>query len=136
MDNTTITVSYGNFGKPYARYFFETVCNEPLSTLRVLGQLYPDGPKCASCGAPITGKRSLATFWRGDRTYCAACDSKFSPRAGTILAESHLTYAQFEIICFLLSIGSDHHTIADVAGIHFGTVSAWASKIKFWESHV
>lgn len=136
MEITTIAGSCSNDSKSYARHFFGTVCVETWAAERVLSQLYPGGPKCASCGQPITGKRALETFWRGERTYCAACGSKFSPRAGTILAESHLTYAQFEIICVLLAVGSDHHTIAALAGIHSGTVAAWHSKIKFWESHV
>lgn len=136
MDKLTITGSCGGHVESYARRFFQSVCVEISATIRVLDQLYPDGPKCVSCGQAITGKRALLTFWRGDRTYCAACGGKFSPRAGTILAESHLTYGQFEVICVLLSVGVDHHRIAAMAGVSVDTVATWHSKIKFWESHV
>lgn len=123
-------------GSSYIQHFFETVCCEKSSAERVLGQLYPDGPKCASCGAPITGRRALITFWDGERTYCAGCGCKFSPRANTILAESHLTFSQFEIISVLLALGVDHKRISVMSGAHTDTVAVWHSKIKFWESHV
>jgi hypothetical protein len=90
---------------------------------------------CAGCGAPITGRRSVASFFRGVRTYCAACDSKFSPRANTILADSKLTFAQFEIICLGLALVVDHKRISVLAGVHEDTVAIWAAKIRFWESH-
>lgn len=128
-------VSSADHSTSYARHFFESVGAEPSATARILGQLYPDGPKCASCGAPITGRRALESFWRGERTYCAACNAKFSPRTNTILADSHITYAQFEVICVLLSLGVDHPRIAAMANVRTDTVATWHSKIKFWERH-
>jgi len=118
----------------YARAFFGMVCPDDLAAERILRQLYPDGAKCASCGAQITGRKPLESFWRGDRTYCSSCDSKFSPRAGTILAESKLSYSQFEIIVVCLSLGADHTIIASLANVHIDTVNAWAAKIRYWES--
>ncbi len=126
----------GSYTSSYAAQFFSTVCCETSATERILRQLYPDGPKCASCGQPITGCRALQTFNRGERTHCASCGRKFSPRAGTILSDSHITYAQFEVCCVLLSLGVDHHRIAGMIGLHTDTVAAWHSKIRFWESHV
>lgn len=120
----------------YASRFFESVCPEGSATERILRQLYNDGPKCASCGARITGDRALKTFWRGDRTYCAGCGCKFSPRANTLLDGSHLTYAQAEVIFVLISLGVDHDRIASMAKVHIDTVATWNSKIKYWESHV
>lgn len=121
---------------PYAQHFFDTVCCEVSAAKRILGQLYPGGAKCASCGAMITGRRALETFWRGDRTFCSTCGCKFSPRANTILDGSHLSFPQFEVICVLLSLGVDHNRIAGMTGVHTDTVATWHSKIKFWESHV
>lgn len=123
------------FSGSYAELWFQEVCVEEVATKRILGKLYPDGPKCASCGAAITGHRALKTFNRGERTYCTACETKFSPRSGTILDGSHLTYAQAEVIFVLISLGVDHQRIAAMAGVHEDTVKAWHSKIKFWESH-
>lgn len=120
----------------YGDRFLADVCREHHATLRILGQLYPGGAQCASCGAPITGQKALGTFFRGQRTYCSACDSKFSPRAGTILADSKLTYAQFEMILVGLSLGLDHQRIARIAAVHIDTVASWSAKIRFWESHV
>lgn len=120
---------------PYAQHFFETVCIEKSAAERILSQLYPGGAKCASCGADITGRRALETFWRGDRTYCSGCCCKFSPRANTILDGSHLTYAQFEVICVLFSLGIDHKRISAMINVHTETVATWHAKIKFWESH-
>lgn len=77
----------------------------------------------------------MQTFWRGERTYCAACGARFSPRSGTILDGSHLTYAQAEVLFALLSLGVDHQRIATMADVHIDTVAAWHSKIRFWESH-
>lgn len=125
-----------SFRSNYGPAFFGMVCSEDLSAERVLRQLYPGGPKCASCGAPIVGTRAMKTFWAGDRTHCAACGCKFSPRAGTILADSKLSYSQFEIIVVCLSLGLDHHRIAPLASVHVDTVTAWARRIAFWESHV
>ena len=121
---------------PYVRQFFDSVCCETSSAVRVLSQLYPDGPKCASCGAEITRKRALETFWRGDRTYCSGCGSKFEPRTGTILSNAQLTYSQFEIICVLLALGIDYKRVSSMSGAHPDTVAIWHAKIKFWESHV
>jgi len=120
----------------YAESWFRNLCVEPKAAARILSQLYPDGPKCASCRAAITGRRALESWWRGDRTYCASCGSKFSPRAGTILDGSHLTFAQFESIRVLLSLGIDHQRIATIAGVHIDTVRVWHAKIEFWERHV
>lgn len=120
----------------YGQHFLAEICREHHAVQRILRQLYPDGPKCASCRAEITGKRALASFWRGDRSYCASCNSKFAPRAGTILADSKLSYSQFEILLVGFSLGVDHHQLASIVGIHVETVGAWASKVKFWESHV
>lgn len=120
---------------PYARNFFDTVSPEESAAKRILCQLYPDGAKCASCGAVISGRRALVTFWQGERTYCAGCGCKFSPRANTILAESHLTFAQFEVICVLLSVGVDHKRISAITDTHTDTVANWHAKINFWESH-
>jgi hypothetical protein len=135
MEISVISVSSDNFNNSYAVRFFESVSPETSATERILRQLYPDGPKCASCAAPITGRRALETFARGDRTYCAGCGCKFSPRANTILDGSHLTYSQAEVIFVLLSLGVDHSRIASMANVHPDTVSAWHSKIRFWESH-
>ena len=121
---------------PYAHHFFETVCDYKSSAERVLSQLYPDGPKCASCSASITGRRALETFWRGDRTFCSCCGKKFAPCSNTILDGAHITFRQFEVICVLLSLGVDHHRIAAIANLHIDTVSTWHAKVKFWESHV
>lgn len=120
----------------YGERFLADVCREADSARRILGQLYPGGAQCASCGAPITGKKALGTFISGQRTYCSTCDSKFSPRAGTILAESKLSYAQFEMILVGLSLGLDHQRIARIATVHIDTVASWSAKIRFWESHV
>jgi len=135
MENIDILGSSAVHQQPYFVRFFESVCRESTATERILRQLYPYGPICASCGAVITGRRALETFWRGDRTYCSCCNSKFSPRSKTILDGSHLTYAQFEVICVLFSLGIDHQRIAAIAKVHIDTVAAWHSKIKFWESH-
>lgn len=120
----------------YGDSFLTGICREDHSAVRILSQLYPGGAQCASCRAPITGQKALATFFRGQRTYCSTCDSKFSPRAGTILADSKLTYAQFELILVGLSLGLDHQRIARIAAVHIDTVVSWAAKIRFWESHV
>lgn len=120
---------------PYARIFFEQICKDLPATVRVLRQLYPDGAKCASCAAPITGKRALKTFWRGERTYCSSCETKFSPSAGTILAGAHLTYAQFEVLCVLISLGVDRKRIATMAGVREETVQVWEMKVRYWETH-
>lgn len=121
---------------PYAQHFFNTVCTEASAAKRVLSQLYPDGPKCASCGAMITGRRAVETFMRGDRTHCSSCGRKFTPSTGTVLENAHLTYKQFEVIFVLLSLGVDHRRISSMTGAHTDTVAAWHSKINFWESHV
>lgn len=118
----------------YAQSWFHQVCDARSSADRVLRQLYPGGAACASCGQPIQGRRALETFWRGERTWCASCETKFSPRAGTILADSHLTYAQYEILLLLVSLGCDQRTIATITGLHCDTVKAWISKIRFRES--
>ena len=123
-------------GASYIQHFFETVCCEKSSAERVLSQLFPDGPKCASCGARITGRRALLTFWTGERTFCAGCGCKFSPRANTILDGSHLSFPQFEVICVLLSLGVDHKRVSSMTGVHADTVGIWHDRIKFWESHV
>jgi hypothetical protein len=128
--------SSATYNQSFVAAFFELACTEEISAARVLRQLYPSGPVCSGCGAGIAGRRSVASFYRGDRTYCAACDSKFSPRAGTILADSKLSYSQYEIICLCLSLGVDHKRIATLASVHEDTVAIWHSKIKFWESHV
>lgn len=120
----------------YGDRFLSEVCRESASTQRILSQLYPDGAKCASCGARITGMRAISTFFRGDRTYCSSCDSKFSPRAGTILADSKLNYSQIEIIFVGISLGLDHSRISVLANVHADTVASWAAKVRFWESHV
>lgn len=130
-----ISVSSEELKQTYAYRYFETVSAETPATERILRQLYPDGPKCASCGQAITGDRALKTFWRGERTYCAKCCSKFSPRANTLLDGSHLSYAQAEVIFVLLSLGVDHQRISIMAGVHTDTVAVWHSKIRFWESH-
>jgi hypothetical protein len=118
----------------YALGWFHQVCDEKSSAARVLSQLYPGGAVCASCGQPINGRRALETFWRGDRTWCKSCETKFSPRAGTILADSHLTYAQYEILLLLVSLGHDQRTIATITGLHCDTIKAWIAKIKFRET--
>lgn len=123
-------------GSAYVQHFFQSVCCEASATARILSQLYPDGPKCASCGMPITGRRALETFWRGARTYCACCGCKFNPNSNTILENAHLSYAQFEIICVLLSLGVNHKCIAAITNTSTDTVAIWHSKINFWESHV
>lgn len=121
---------------PYAQQFFDTVCVEVSAARRILGQMYPDGAKCASCGALITGRRALETFWRGDRTFCAGCGCKFSPRSNTILDGSHHSFQQFEVICVLLSLGVDHKRISTMTRLHTDTIKIWHDRINFWESHV
>ena len=102
----------------------------------VLNLYFPDGPKCVSCGNPITGKRSLASFWRGNRTWCVHCEKRFSPRAGTPLVNMHLTFAQFDFICMALDIGGDIKKISQVVGVCTDTVKSCAAKLAFRESHV
>ncbi|MDD2367033.1 MAG: hypothetical protein PHN84_12795 [Desulfuromonadaceae bacterium] len=123
------------YATPYVQHFFDTVCVEESAAKRILSLLYPDGPKCASCGASITGRRALVTFWRGERTFCSSCGCKFSPNTGTILANAQLTYQQFEVILVLLSLDVDHKRIATMTGAHPDTIGIWHPKIKYWESH-
>lgn len=118
----------------YAVRFFESVCCESSATDRILNQLYPEGPRHIACGTAIIGKRSLASFWRGDRTWCTCCETRFNPRSGTLLDGSQLSYAQFEVVLVLISLGIDHKRIASMAGCHDDTVKAWVAKIAFWES--
>lgn len=120
----------------YAEIFFRSVCVEKPATERILGQLYPHGPHCPSCHNPITGKRALETFWRGERTWCSSCEKKFWPSSGTFLSGSGLSYAQIEVLLVLLSLGIDNKRIASMANCHEDTVANWHAKIKFWESHV
>jgi len=120
----------------FAAAFFAAACPEGVSAERIPWQMYPGGPKCASCGAPIIGRRSLVTFWRGERTYCAGCGCKFSPRTGTILDGSHLSFRQFEIMVTCFDLGVDDKPIAALIHIHPDTVATWRAKIKAWESHV
>ena len=130
------TDSFASYSTPYVQHFFNIVCVEKSAAERILGLLYPNGAKCASCGAMITGRRASETFWEGKRTFCSSCNCKFTPSAGTILENSHLSYSQFEIICVLLALGVDHKRIATMADVHTDTVANWHAKIKFWESHV
>lgn len=118
----------------YAATFFDRLCCDSTATERILSQLYPSGPVHLGCGNPITGKRSLSTFWKGERTWCSSCESKFNPRSGTILDGSHLTYGQFEVVLVLISLGIDHKRIAGLARCHEDTVKAWAAKIAYWET--
>lgn len=136
MESVVKTDSFIIHITPYAHHFFDTVSVEVPAAKRVLSQWYPDGAKHASCGALITGRRALETFWRGERTFCSGCGCKFSPRANTILDGSHLTFPQFEVLCVLISLGVDHKRIATMADMHIDTVATWHSKINFWESHV
>ena len=118
----------------YALRWLHEVCDAKSSAARVLRQLYPGGAVCTGCGQPIQGRRPLETFWRGDRTWCKSCETKFSPRTGTILADSHITFAQFEIMLICIALGCDARTVAIMTGLHGDTVKTWFSKIKFWES--
>jgi len=143
MDNTDNSASYTNhptsvkqFSVGFVGSFISHVCTVEASTSRLLALWFPDGAECASCRAKITGKRALETFWRGDRTYCSACESKFSPFSRTILDGSKLSAAQLEIILIGYSLGLDHKTTARLAGVLPETVNHWADKISFWESHV
>lgn len=120
----------------YVQHFFESVCVESAAAERILRLLYPDGAKCASCGAQITGRRSSETFWAGKRTYCRGCDSKFTPTTGTMLENTHLSFAKIEVLWVLISLGVDKHHIAQLAGVHVDTVTIWQSKIAFWGQHV
>lgn len=138
MDNIDKSASCANvmkFSAGFAAAFLGQVCAVETSTPRLLSLWFPDGAQCASCGAQITGKRALETFWRGDRTYCSSCDSKFSPFSRTILDGSKLSTAQLEIILIGYSLGLDHKATARLAGVLPETVSHWTDKISFWESH-
>lgn len=122
----------------YAQVWMHQVCDQKSSAVRVLRQLYPGGAVCASCGQPIQGRRALETFWRGDRTWCAACETKFSPSSGTILERAHMTFTQFEILqfCYALPHVTDDQRIklaATLSGLHGDTVKTWFSKFRFWE---
>lgn len=128
-----MTVGFDIESGGYVIGWLHEVCDAKTSAARVLRQLYPGGAACASCGQPIQGRRALETFWRGDRTWCSSCETKFSPRAGTILADAHMTYAQFEILLLTMGLGCDQRTIAIMTGLHCDTVKVWFSKIKFWE---
>lgn len=142
MDNIDKTASYEKvatnvqqFSAGYAANFISQACTVESATHRLLSLWFPDGAQCASCGAQITGKRAMDTFWRGDRTYCSSCDSKFSPFSRTILDGSKLSAAQLEIILISYSLGLDHKTTARLAGVLPETVNHWTDKISFWESH-
>ena len=143
MDTTDKTASCNNsktnilqFSAGLAANVIGQVCTVEASTFRLLSLWFPEGAQCASCGAQILGKRALETFWRGDRTYCSSCDSKFSPFSRTILDGSKLSAAQLEIILIGYSLGLDHKTTSKLAGVLPETVSHWTDKISFWESHV
>lgn len=143
MDNIEKSASYSNMqtnAQQFTAGFFENfinqVCTVEASTFRLLSLWFPDGAKCASCGTLITGKRALDTFWKGYRTYCSSCDSKFSPFSHTIMDGSKLTAAQLEIILIGYSLNLDHKTTARLAGVLPETVNHWTDKISFWESHV
>ena len=84
---------------------------------------------------PADRRRALASFWRGERTYCSSCDSKFSPWSGTILDNTKLDPPQIEKMLLGFSLGLDHKQIAVISGVTPDTVNMWAAKIKFWESH-
>ena len=122
----------------YAHWWMHDICDEKTAALRVLRQLYPGGAVCASCGQPIQGRRALETFWRGDRTWCSSCETKFVPSTGTILAGAHVTYTQFEILkfCYALPHVTDDQRIriaTTLSGLTSDTVKVWFSKIRFWE---
>jgi hypothetical protein len=136
MDNTVNTGSCKMVVGDFAAYFISQTCAPESSAARLLALWFPGGAKCASCGAPITGKRALDTFWKGYRTYCAACDSKFSPWSHTLLDGSKLTAEQLEIILLGMSLDLPPKTIATLAAVLPETVNNWMIKIRFWESNV
>lgn len=118
----------------YIEYFFNNLLPPKTPASRILGLWYPDGPKCGSCGASITGRRSVASFWEGERTFCASCGTKFSPRVNTPLKDLHISFAQFEIFLVMIDAGSPYPQIAKLAGVHTDTIASWHSKIKFFQT--
>lgn len=139
MENTNKSASCNNlirFSAGFAATFFSQACTVEASTLRQLTLWFPDGAHCASCGARINGKRALDTFWRGKRTYCSSCDSKFSPFSKTILDGSKLSADQLEIIRICCDVGLDNKTTARYAKVLPETASHWFDKISLWEANV
>ena len=136
MDNTVKTGSCQHSTENFAGRFFGQACTVEASTYRLLSLWFPDGAKCASCGASITGTRALDTFWKGLRTYCSACDSKFSPWSHTLLDGSKLDAAQLEIILLGVSLDLPPKLISTLAGVLPETVINWTTKIRYWESNV
>lgn len=118
----------------YVKRRFESVGYQDSSAKFVLDLFYPEGAKCVHCGSPITGKRSLATFWTGERTWCACCERKFSPRSGTPLENLHLSFAQFDFICLAMSLGARSKQIADIIGVSPETARSAIAKITYWET--
>lgn len=119
----------------YVNRRFNSLGYQESAVRFVLELFYPEGAKCVHCGQAITGKRSLATFWSGDRTWCACCERKFSPRSGTPLENLHISFAQFDFICLAISFGAKSKQIADIIGVSPDTVKSTIAKITFWESH-
>ncbi len=77
--------------------------------LRYLGDI----PCCSRCGVEVTGPRALKTFWSCQRTWCAACGSRFNPMDGTPISGTSWGPGDYVRLQVLLAASTPIKMIAD-----------------------
>ena len=88
---------------------------------RVLMILRGEWPVCPSCLTPFDGVRRRRVF--DDREVkCPSCDARTSPRSGTILHGSNLSYGEFWIMWKLLELAISPEKIAVTLELSRSTV--------------
>jgi transposase-like protein len=99
-------------------------------------------PICPGCGEPVGTERPIATFRKGGRVKCAACNKFFTNRTNSILHKSVLTDVQVYLIAALLAFaqrtGTDRfearRVIADIVAVHKTSIRNWEMIFSALES--
>ena len=99
----------------------ETVCRKFLFDLF-------RAPVC-QCGKSVPD-RHLKRFYDGKQIYCKNCDSKFFPRAGTVLQQTKLTCRQILKMTIMISQGYRTKEITAAVNVGSHTVPRWRKKLS------
>ena len=78
-----------------AGFLDEDVCRE-----KILRMLHPVVASCPGCGEPIRSSLRIASFWKGRRVKCSACEKFFVSSTGTFLAGTHMNYREIVLLAF------------------------------------
>ena len=91
------------------------------------------GPVCRYCGESIPEKH-LGRFYRGEEVYCRFCNSKFYAVAGTMIADTKLTYKRVLKVLIMLNLGYRTKEIAETVNIGTHAVPRWRKKLYEFEN--